>query len=79
MTGRSAGRAKLVTMKPTRIKLAWMPLDLGDHSPGFLPTLRLIAEAGVVTANLMRRSPDRALEQVTNLFLKTRLAGSRIA
>jgi len=43
-----------------RIKLARVPLDLGHHPAGSLPALRLIAEAGVVAANLVRRSPDRA-------------------
>ena len=33
----------------------------------FLPALRLIAEAGIIPAHLMRRPPDRAFEQVSNL------------
>src|SRR6266849_5797783 len=37
----------------SRIKLAGMPLDLGNHPAGFLPALRLIAEAGVVATHLM--------------------------
>jgi len=53
-----------------RIKLAWMPLDFRHHSAGLLPALRLVAEAGIVAAQLMRRSTDRALEQVSNLFLQ---------
>jgi hypothetical protein len=53
-----------------RIKLAWMPLDFRHHSAGLLPALRLIAEAGIAAAHLMRRSTDRALEQVSNLFLQ---------
>ena len=53
-----------------RIKLAWMPLDFRHHSAGLLPALRLIAEAGVVAANLMRRSPDRALQQVADPSLQ---------
>ena len=53
-----------------RIKLARMPLDFRHHSAGLLPALRLVAEAGIVAAHLMRRSTDRALEQVSNLFLQ---------
>src|SRR5882762_4410289 len=47
-----------------------MPLDLGQDTARLFPALRLIAEAGVVAAHLMRWSPDRALEQVSNLFLQ---------
>ena len=53
-----------------RIKLAWMPLDFRYHSAGLLPALRLIAEAGIVAAHLMRRSTDRAFEQISNLVLR---------
>jgi hypothetical protein len=62
----------------TRIKLAGMPLDLGNHPAGFLPALRLIAEARVVATHLMRRSPDRALERYPIFSCKIRLAGSGI-
>ena len=47
-----------------------MPLDFRHHSARLLPALRLVAEAGIVAAHLMRRSTDRALEQVSNLFLQ---------
>jgi hypothetical protein len=47
-----------------------MPLDLRHDPPGFLPALRLIAETGVIAAHLVRRSPDRALEQVSDLVLQ---------
>ncbi len=53
-----------------RAKLARMPLDLRYHPPGFLTALRLIAEAGVVAAHLIRRSTHRALEEVANLALQ---------
>jgi hypothetical protein len=53
-----------------RVKLARMPFDLCHNRPDFLPALRLIAEPGVVAANLMRRSADRALEQVSNPILQ---------
>ena len=45
-----------------------MPLDLGHDTSRPLPTLRPIAEAGVVTAE--RWSFDRALEQVVDLVLQ---------
>ena len=58
-------------MKPTRgYKLARMPLDLGHDAARLAPALRLIAEAGVVAAHLVRRSPDRALEQVSDPVLQ---------
>jgi len=62
-----------------RVKLIGVPLDLRHDPPGFLPALRLIAEAGEVAAQLMRRSPNRALEQVSVLLCGMLLAGSRIA
>jgi len=43
-----------------RVQLARMPLDLGHDATRLVPALRPIAEAGVRTAHLMRRSPDRA-------------------
>ena len=46
------------------IKLARMPLDLGDYAARYLPALRLIAEVGVVPPDLARRTPNRALEQI---------------
>jgi hypothetical protein len=47
-----------------------MPLDLRSYPAGFLPTLRLIAEAGVAAAHLMRRLLDWALEQVFDPVLQ---------
>jgi hypothetical protein len=61
-----------------RIKLAGVPLNLDHDTPRLFPALRLIAEAGVVAAHLVRRSPDRALEQVSDRVLQMRFAGSRI-
>src|ERR1700694_4208161 len=66
---RSAGRARLVTMKPTR----------GQSSPGChstlattrrVPALRLISEAGVIPAHLKRRSTDGTREHVADLALQ---------
>jgi hypothetical protein len=44
-----------------------VPLDLGYHPAAFGPALCLIAEAGVEAAHLVWRSPDRALEQISDL------------
>ena len=54
----------------TRVKLTRMPLDLGHDTSRLLPTLRLVAEAGVVTAHLKRWASDRALEQVADPVLQ---------
>jgi hypothetical protein len=51
-----------------RIKLSGVPLDFRHHSAGLLPTLRLITEAGMAAAHLMRRSTDRRLSRF--LFLQ---------
>src|SRR3981189_3433765 len=55
-----------------------MPFDLGHHVARPVPVLRPIAEAGKVAAHLVRWSPNRALEQVSDPVLQDRLAGSRI-
>src|SRR5215213_2442073 len=47
-----------------------MPLDLGHDVAWLVPALRLIAEAGVVTPYLMRWSPDRAFQQMSDLVLQ---------
>src|SRR5215472_11852064 len=47
-----------------------MPLDLGHDAARLFPTLRPIAETGVEAAHLVRRSPNRALEQVSDLALQ---------
>src|SRR5205823_2695554 len=53
-----------------RVQLARMPLDLGHDAARLVPTLRLIAEAGVEAAHLVWRSPDRALKQVSDFVLQ---------
>jgi hypothetical protein len=65
------GRASQVSddEADARTKLAWVPLNFRNHPAGFLAAPRLVDEAGVVAAHLMRRSPDRALEQVSDLVL----------
>jgi hypothetical protein len=52
------------------VKLTRVPLDLCHNPPAFLPALRLIPEAGVIAAHLVWRSPDRALEQVSDFVLQ---------
>src|SRR3954464_9763175 len=47
-----------------------MPLDLGHDVARLVPALRLIAEAGVVTSYLVRWSPDRSLQQISDLILQ---------
>jgi len=61
-----------------RIKLAGVPLDIGHDTPRLFPALRLIAEAGVVAAHLVRGRPTGHLSRYPILSCKTRLAGSRI-
>jgi hypothetical protein len=56
-------------MKP-RVKLIGVPLDIRHDPPGFLPALRLIAEAGEAAAHFVRRSLDRALDQVSDPVLQ---------
>src|SRR4051812_34582825 len=53
-----------------------MPLDLGHDMARLVPALRLIAEAGVITPYLMWRSPDRSLQQISDLILQD-LAGRK--
>ena len=75
------GRARQVgdLEADARIKLVRVPLDFGDHPARLGPASRLIAEIGMEPAHLVRRSPNRTLEQVADPVLQTRLAGSRIA
>jgi len=47
-----------------------LPLDLGHDAAWLTPALRLIAEAGVVPARLMRWSPDRASQQIADPALQ---------
>ena len=41
-----------------RIKLARMPLDLGDQPERLAPTSGLLGEIGIEPTHLVRRSPD---------------------
>src|SRR5260221_7609895 len=52
-----------------RIKLARMPLDFGDHPARLGPASSLIGEIGIEPKHLVRRSPNRALEQVADPIL----------
>jgi len=47
-----------------------MPLDFGDHPARLRPASGLIAEIGMEPAHLVRRSPDRALEQIADPVLQ---------
>src|SRR3954451_6581043 len=47
-----------------------MPLDLGHDVARLVPALRLIAEAGVIAPYLVRWSPDRSLQQISDLILQ---------
>jgi len=47
-----------------------MPLDLSNHATRFGPASRLIREIGMESADLVRRSPDRTLEQIPDPVLQ---------
>src|SRR3982751_3362558 len=47
-----------------------MPLDPGHDVARLVPSLRLIAEAGVIAPYLVGRSPDRSLQQMSDLILQ---------
>src|SRR3954463_9830746 len=49
------------------IEFARMPLDLRHNPTRAGPSLGLVAEAGVETPNLVRRTAHRTLEQVCDL------------
>jgi len=52
------------------IKLAGMPLDLGNHPTRFGPASGMVGEVGLEPTRMVRWSPDRALERVTDPFLQ---------
>src|SRR3954464_7728027 len=51
-----------------------MPLDLGHDVARLVPALRLVAEAGVIAPYLVGWSPDRALQQISDLILQDLVA-----
>src|SRR3954465_6184299 len=53
-----------------------MPLDLGHDVARLVPALCLIAEAGVIAPCLVGWSPDRSLQQISDLVLQD-LAGRK--
>lgn len=53
-----------------RIKLARMPLDLGDDPTRLRPACGPVVEVGVIPANMVRWPPDRTLEQVADPVLQ---------
>jgi hypothetical protein len=46
-----------------------MPLDFGDHPARLGPASSLIGEIGIEPKHLVRRSPNRALEQIADPIL----------
>jgi hypothetical protein len=66
------GRARQVgdDESDARIKLAGMPFDFGDHPARLGTASRLIDEIGMEPTHLVRRSSDRALEQVADPMLQ---------
>jgi hypothetical protein len=58
-----------------RIKLARKPLDFGDHPARMGPASCLMGEIGIEPTHLVRRSADRALEQVANPMLQDLIGG----
>ena len=58
-----------------RIKLARMPLDLGNHPARLGPACRLVGEIGVVSPDLVGRSSDRTLEQIADPVLQDLVGG----
>jgi hypothetical protein len=59
-----------VTMKPTRIQFARMPLDLGDHPARLGPGSGLIAEISMEPAHMVQRSSAWAREQIADPALQ---------
>src|SRR5258708_37193531 len=58
-----------------RNKCARMSLEFGIHAAWFVPVCRLVGEIGVVPPHLVRRPPDRALEQVGDSVLQDLIGG----
>lgn len=54
----------------TRIEFARTPLDLGDDAAGLGLTGRLAAEVRIVSAHILRRPADRALQEVGDVTLE---------
>ena len=52
-----------------RVEFARMPFDLGDDATRPRPGSGLIGEVRIGTAHFVRRTPDRAREQVANPLL----------
>src|SRR5262249_39348425 len=52
------------------IKFSGMPFNLGDDPPRLGPTSGLIAEARMGSAHMVRRTPDRAREQIADPALQ---------
>src|ERR1700730_822045 len=59
----------------TRIEFARMPFDLGNHPAWFPPASGLIGEIRVVTPHLVRRSSNRARQQIADPPLQDAVGG----
>ena len=58
-----------------RVQLTRMPLDLGDDAAGFVPGRGLIAEAGMIPANIIGRPADGAFQQMGDAALQHLVCG----
>src|ERR1700757_3353862 len=59
----------------TRIEFARMPFDLGDDAAWLRPASRLIGEVRIGTAYFVRRSPNRARQNMADPFLQDTVCG----
>ena len=57
------------------VQLTRMPLDLGDDAAGFVPGRGLIAEAGMIPANIIGRPADGAFQQMGDAALQHLVCG----
>ena len=58
-----------------RVQLTRMPLELGDDAAGFVPGRGLIAEAGMIPANIIGRPADGAFQQMGDAALQHLVCG----
>ncbi len=57
----------------TGVKFAGVPFDLGNDTAFLVPRSDLIAEAGVITPYMVRRTANGARQQMGNAFLESRV------
>ena len=64
----------MVTIKADAgVQFAGMPFDLGNHTTFLVPRTGLIAEVGVVAANMVGRPTNGPGQQVGDAFLENRV------